>query len=421
MPHVLMLTYLPSISFLGSRIVGRSLRRGALVALALAAAAHAQTLTLVAPTSPLAAGSVAAVDLVVLNDTQASATYAVSGTLDGRLSDGALTWLVTLQGSGVDLTAPPGSFARKQLQLALPADAVGRLSLEIYTPVRLRAFIDVVPASTSADRGRVGLANSEPTATAERTGTALPAASRLKRYYADHFSAHEPMYFIGGSKEPAVKFQLSLKYRILNENGPLARRFPALNGIHLGYTQRSLWDITADSSPFFDTSYMPEVLFESLAPDQGRPRGFNWIGYQVGVQHESNGRDGDNSRSLNTLYFRPIFTFGNLDGWRLILRPKFLIYLSDSADNADLEDYRGYSELRAIFGKHNRLSISVTGRVGADFDKGSVQVDVTYPTEFLSGNFSVYLMAQYWNGYGESLLRYDEKTETVRAGVSLAR
>ncbi len=389
--------------------------------LVLAVPAAAQTIALHAPPEPFVDGGQASVELFVLNDTAASLTYPGNGAIAGRLSDGRQTWDVTLQGSGTDLVAEPGAFVRRSFVFALPAGAVGRLALDITQPVRLRALLEVSEGTPiSAPTGRAGLMNSEPTAD-DRATTALLAANRLKRYYADHFSAHEPMYFIGGGKEPAVKFQLSLKYRILNENGPLARRFPALNGIHVGYTQRSLWDITADSSPFFDTSYMPEVLFESLAADRGRPRGFNWIGYQVGVQHESNGRDGDNSRSLNTLYFRPIFTFGNLDGWRLILRPKFLVYLSDSSDNADLEDYRGYSELRAIFGKHNRLSISVTGRVGADFDKGSVQVDVTYPTEFLSGNFSVYLMAQYWNGYGESLLRYDEKTETVRAGVSLAR
>jgi phospholipase A1 len=398
----------------------QSLRALVVTAVLLPGAARvvAQQLSLVAPATPWASGGSATVDLLLLNDTTAPLPLAAPAQTEGRLSDGQRTWVVTLQGSGPELVAAPGGFARRKYTLALPADAVGRLALDVSQPQRLRTFLEVAAPDPTAERHvRAGLLNSEPTARAP----GVPAAIRLKRYYADHFSAHEPMYAVGGGEEPAVKFQLSLKYRLLNENGPLATRFPHLNGLHVGYTQRSLWDITADSSPFFDTSYMPEVLFEAMAPDRGQPRGFNWIGYQVGVQHESNGRDGDNSRSLDTVYIRPIFTFGNLDGWRLILRPKFLAYLSTSSKNDRIKDYRGYSELRAIFGRHNRLSVSLTGRIGADFDKGSVQVDVTYPTEFISGNFSLYLMAQYWSGYGESLLRYDQKTETVRAGLSLAR
>jgi outer membrane phospholipase A len=36
-------------------------------------------------------------------------------------------------------------------------------------------------------------------------------------------------------------------------------------------------------------------------------------------------------------------------------------------------------------------------------------------------NFETYLLIQYFNGYGESLLHYDTKSETVRAGLSLVR
>ena len=39
----------------------------------------------------------------------------------------------------------------------------------------------------------------------------------------------------------------------------------------------------------------------------------------------------------------------------------------------------------------------------------------------LTGNFSVYLQAQYFTGYGESLLQYKEKTSIFRAGFALYR
>ncbi len=396
---------------LRSRIVAR-IALG-LVLLQLAGSAHAALVTLIAPSSPLARGGTARVELVVFNSESQAVAYALPTEFDGRLVRDGQIWLVTLQGAKGDISVPAGGFVRLPLVFALPLEATGQLVLEISQPARARAVLEIGTAEGAA----AGPAGGE----AMGAVPALPAASRLKRYYADHFSGHEPMYFVFGGDKPAAKFQLSLKYRILNDDGPLARRLPALRGLHVAYTQRSLWDITSDSSPFYDSSYMPEVLYESLAADTGKHRGFHWLGYSVGVQHESNGRAGAVSRSLNIVSFRPTFAFGDLDGWRLILRPKFFGYLGSSSENGDIKKYRGYSELRAIFGKNNRLSVSVTGRVGEDFDKGSAQFDVSYPTEFLTGNFATYLLVQYWTGYGESLLNYDKRSSTVRFGFALSR
>lgn len=373
--------------------------------------------SLTAPSAPFSPGSPVTAELVVLNPATTAASFAVPAMLDGRISDGARVWNVNVQAISGDMALPAGGFVRVPLKFLLPAGATGRLVLELDQPAPLRTVIDVSAEATARIRA-ADLVGSE---IVQNSPVTLPAANRLKRYYADHFSAHEPMYFIFGDEKPAAKFQISLKYRLLNDNGPLATRLPALKGLNVGYTQRSLWDLTSTSSPFFDSSYMPEVLFESLAPDTGQNTGFTWIGWQAAFQHESNGRDGTSSRSMNIFYVRPMMAFGDLDGWRLILRPKFFVYADDLEDNPDIETYRGYSELRAIFGRNNRLSVSVTGRLGKDYDKGSLQFDVSYPTEFMTGNFAMYLTLQYWNGYGESLLNYNRKSEALRAGFSLAR
>ncbi len=398
----------------------RFLRRGAHVLTFLLALSplSAAFVTLAAPTAPVARGGTTQVELVVINPTSERATYTLPTEIDGRILRDGKVWLVTMQGSKGDFTVLPGGFVRFPLAFALPLEAVGQVVLEINQPARAKAVLEIAASEISQPA-----APGEDTRIEEAVGAlpALRAASRLKRYYADHFSGHEPMYFVFGGEKPAAKFQLSLKYRLLNDDGPLVRRLPFLNGLHAAYTQRSVWDITSDSSPFYDSSYMPEILYESLAADTGRHSGFHWLGYSVGVQHESNGRDENDSRSLNTIYFRPAFAFGDLDGWRLILRPKFFGYLGASSDNRDIRKFRGYTELRAIFGKNNRLSVSVTGRVGEDFDKGSAQIDVSYPTEFLTGNFAVYLLAQYWMGYGESLLNYDQRSTTARFGFALSR
>lgn len=379
---------------------------------------RATLVTLVAPAAPVARGGKARVELVVFNPASEAVSFALPTELDGRLTGDGQVWLVTLQGSTGGFSVPAGGFVRLPLIFGLPAEPTGQCVLEVQQPVRARTVIDIGSASAAADD-----ASGAAVANAEALGAvpALRAASRLKRYYADRFSGHEPMYFVFGGEKPAAKFQLSLKYRLLNDTGPLVRRVPFLRGLHAAYTQRSVWDITSDSSPFYDSSYMPEVLYESLAADTGRHHGFHWLGYSVGVQHESNGRAADDSRSLNTFYLRPAFAFGDLDGWRLILRPKVFGYLGASSDNRDIRKFRGYGELRAIFGRNNRLSVSLTGRVGEDFDRGSLQVDVSYPTEFLTGNFAVYLLAQYWTGYGESLLSYDVRSSTGRLGFALSR
>ncbi len=383
----------------------------------LAAPAVGAVVSLTAPATSVPAGGQATAELIVLNPASTPAAFTVPAALDGRISNGTQVWNVNVNAGRSDLTLPAGGFERVPLVFLLPAEATGRLVLELDQPAPVRTVIDVGAPSAARIRA-ADLVGSE---IVQNSPATLPAANRLKQYYADHFSAHEPMYFVFGDEKPAGKFQISLKYRLLNDNGPLATRFPALKGLNVGYTQRSLWDITSTSSPFFDSSYMPEVLFESLAPDQGKNDGFTWIGWQAAFQHESNGRDGTGSRSTNIFYVRPMMAFGDLDGWRLILRPKFFFYADDLEDNPDLATYRGYSELRAIFGRNNRLSISFTGRIGKEFDKGSLQLDVSYPTEFMTGNFAMYLTFQYWNGYGESLLNYNRKSEALRAGFSLAR
>lgn len=132
--------------------------------------------------------------------------------------------------------------------------------------------------------------------------------------------------------------------------------------LYFGYTQRSLWDITESSSPFCDTSYMPELFFESQrVADPGSEGGFKWLSYQAGYKHESNGRTLDGSRSINTLYFRPAFALGRLDGWNLVVAPRIFAYVADLSDNPDIRDYRGNLELLASFGRNDGMAVDRGG------------------------------------------------------------
>lgn len=242
------------------------------------------------------------------------------------------------------------------------------------------------------------------------------------RFFREHVSSYEPIYFIAGTESPNAKFQISFKYRLLNLNGPIGRALPPLTGFHVAYSQTSLWDWEAASAPFFDSSYRPEILY--LVENLTRGDSTNWfrVDAQVGAQHESNGKSGADSRSLNIVYFRPRVELGRRDGFQFALQPRAWAYVGDLSDNPDIEEYRGYFDLRAIAGWERGPQLSAIGRLGKDGDHESIQLDFTYPLMgFFPKSFSLYLHVQYFTGFGESLLRYNQRDSALRAGFSLTR
>jgi len=249
------------------------------------------------------------------------------------------------------------------------------------------------------------------------TSLGQPALSHFQRTFVDRLSPHLPSYFIYGTKSPEVKFQFSVKYRLLSMPGPVH-----LHNLNVGYTQRSLWDVQAPSSPFFDTSYMPELFWESLAPAESLTgSGAHWLGYHTGIQHESNGRDGPESRSVNTAYVRPIFNVGNMDSWNVVFAPRLFGYLSKENDNADIAVYRGYAEWIAILGKNDNVSLALIGRTGSHFDRGSLETNLSYPIRNRRWDLATFLYVQWFEGYGESILNYNRRSSIVRAGIALVR
>ena len=240
--------------------------------------------------------------------------------------------------------------------------------------------------------------------------------------FARHFSAHEPIYFLAGTEPPNVKFQFSFKYAVANPEAPLVKSFPALAGFNLAYSQTSLWDTSKESAPFFDNSYRPELLWsDESMPALSRPGRYS-LGLQFGARHESNGRSGTESRSLNIVYIRPIVTLGDPRAFHATLAPRLFTYVGGQGGNEDIEDYRGYGDLRAAVGWREGLELAALARVGDDWDKGSVQLDLTYPLKkFLSGNLDVYFDVQGFYGYGESLLNYNQRDATLRFGIAVVR
>jgi outer membrane phospholipase A len=370
--------------------------------------------TLQAPSRPQQRTEPVTFELLVLNPGPDAATYQPLADLAGTLRNEANTWVANLHAvTAVSAQQiAPGQFARITYRMDLPSDISGRLVLDVPELETVRAVLDVSSANPEAPvKGEPEapiLAAAEP-----------PNVSRIDRAFSGHFAIHEPIYFIYGPKAPAAKFQFSFKYRLTGEANQSSLLVPAIRGLYFAYSQRSLWDLDAKSSPFYDTSYMPELFYEWLAPGKRGPdSGFHWLGLQTGYQHESNGKDGDDSRSLNTLYARVGFVIGPLSGWHAIISPKAYYYL-DVSD--EIAKYRGYGDLTVALARNDSTQLSITARAAQARGKGSTQFDLTQPVNIPWINLNAYLHFQYFRGYGESLLNYNQRSSIWRAGFAFAR
>lgn len=382
------------------------------------------TLTLTVAAEPVTAGGSVGVWLNALNisGNEISWTFptvirrkiiSAQGTFDGPLE------LRPAESNTVVIA--PGAFVRREYVSTVPGQITGQVVMEFPGLNVNRAVLDVLaPASTAMAPG--GKTNSFFTRFIKEAEPEEPGKGfEPGRFFKEHISGYEPMYFIGGTKSPNVKFQISFAYQLLNNDGPLAEKVPALKGFHIAYTQTSLWDLNLPSPAFYDTSYKPEFFYAWENVTGARPDDWFQLDLQGSLKHESNGRGGTEERSLNIAYFRPTVTLGRDDGLQLTLQPRVWTYVGDLSDNPDMPDYRGYADLRTIVGWERGLELSALGRMGKDGNHQSVQLDLTYPTMRFFGSFSLYLDVQYFTGYGESLLGYNQKSDELRIGFALFR
>ena len=230
---------------------------------------------------------------------------------------------------------------------------------------------------------------------------------------------HEPMFAAVGAHEGLnAKFQLSFKFRIFQPENPASAAL--LDNLYFGYTQFSLWDVGKESAPFRDTNYRPSVFY--YRPDTGiRGGALTRLSFAGGIEHESNGRDGDASRAINTVFVRPTFHFGDLNDYHWKFEPKLYAYLTRTG-NTDIAHYRGFGDFRVSYGAPNGWELAATLRKGTRKGYGSVDAQVTYPMSRIFTGTAGYLFIQYFTGYGESLLDYNHKLGSqLRVGYSLSR
>jgi phospholipase A1/A2 len=346
----------------------------------------------------------------VVNDTSGPIPEGLPQRLqaNARSADNAATVTLEAVDPPADLGAPiaPGTFRKQRYQVRIPENLRGavQIALERLPLARLHVAVDATGAAPAHAQAR------EPDPILRVDTIPEPA-----------LSPYEPMYFLfGGRGDNTARFQLSFKYRLLDERGALARILPGIGGIHFGFTQTSLWDIGSNSAPFRDTSYRPSLFYynpQVIASGGGR----FLMGLETGFEHESNGRDGGDSRSINIAYVKPSWRWFINDEHYFSIAPKIYAY-TEKDDNPDIDRYRGNVDLNLRFGKRDGWLFATTLRKGRG-PYESVQLDASYPIrQPFFANAGGYLHFQYFNGYGETLLDYNVRRQSqFRIGFSIVR
>lgn len=230
-------------------------------------------------------------------------------------------------------------------------------------------------------------------------------------------SVLEPVYFAAGLNGTYARFQLSFKYRLFEPESTPVQWFPALGKLHFGYTQTSFWNISANSMPFHDTNYRPSLFWQSKLNESTTGPSYLRSGYE----HESNGKDGVSSRSINIIYFQPVLRKDFAGGDSLFFAPRFYGYINQEG-NPDIERYRGYVDWQFRYGDERGWLLSSRIRTGTA-GYGSALLDFSVPLRKpLFSRTGGFLYFQLFSGYGESLLDYNLKSPAqFRVGLSIVR
>ncbi|WP_413816468.1 phospholipase A [Pigmentiphaga sp.] len=398
-------------------------------------------------------GETVRVEAMFFNDGTAMATWDAPSELILQWRDGAGHVVRTparLDGDQAALQVPVGQFSRASWSAVVPAEAQGLQAIAIEgepvllaldttpaekgTIVGTRAVGPIVDPAAPAGSGlRVpdqsvlagvsGLAAGQASGSTATEGPAPAEAlasddSAILSRFRSALSPYEPVYFsLGLRPDLNARFQISLKFRLFQPDNAQESGF--FNNLYLGYTQTSLWDLGGESAPFRDSSYRPAVFWLSERAWESADRR-KALGLESGFEHESNGREGDTSRAINSLYARPMLSYRFDDGSTVSFGPKIKYYLSREG-NPDIADYRGHVDYQVRWAKPDGLMLSALARKG--YEKGSVQLDMAYPLRKLGlGNLNGFLHVQYFNGYGETLLDYNRRARSqLRIGLMIVR
>lgn len=227
---------------------------------------------------------------------------------------------------------------------------------------------------------------------------------------APYFGLFKDNYFTVGTtlgKKPTgqnsdVKFQISIAQRLTRTT------LPGNSFIFLMYTQKTFWNVFQESLPMRDINFNPGIGWSFPFFSKGRYAGKATIL----IEHESNGRDGDASRSWNRITFSGSTI---IDRW-LMVHGKFWIPIIDGQNNKDILKYCGICQGGVAVTTPDKKfgwSLTLVKRKGWNFNFNTI-FEFNWLVHKRSNQ---YFFVQYYNGYGENLLDYNQFHSRLRVGI----
>ncbi|WP_223295016.1 phospholipase A [Marinomonas mediterranea] len=202
------------------------------------------------------------------------------------------------------------------------------------------------------------------------------------------------------------KFQLSVKFPVAYD---IVGRGSTL---WFAYTQQAFWQAynSKISAPFRDTSHEPEAFIVDKLDGQFLGVTPSYIAY--GINHQSNGQSGARSRSWNRLFVDVVFEYEHL---AVSIKPWYRIHENrEDDDNPNIERYLGYGEVAAVLiDEDYSYDVMIRNNLRSS-NKGAIQLGVNFP---LWGKTRGYV--QYFEGYGQSLLDYNNHVRSLGFGIML--
>ncbi len=205
------------------------------------------------------------------------------------------------------------------------------------------------------------------------------------------------------AKRAETKFQLSVKKAFFENVLGLGE------SLYFGYTQTAWWQIFAESAPFRELNYAPEVFLSFPLSGFGVFKNLS-----LGFMHQSNGKDGASSRSWNRAYLSTLLHAG-----RFVLVPRawFIINEPSLSENRDIARYLGHFDAKfAYLGRDTFAYILLRNNLNFKHNKGAVELNAGFDL-FDNG---IFWYVQYFNGYGESLIDYNRHTNRLSVGFLVA-
>ncbi len=326
------------------------------------------------------------------------------------------------------LTLAPATLLAQKSPLSAPAENLDDCTLIDSSNARLACYDDL--ATSSGTRTESTDQEEVDSGVTSSLVEQYMATEQAIFSFSGSFVGHRPMYILpfsylkNANREPVsprtgvstydykldnqeAKYQISFKVPLLT--GLLENR----TTLWFGYTQRSFWQLynTDDSAPFRETNFEPEIfLRHALGLDLGP---VTLSGLALGLNHESNGQSEPRSRSWNRIMGTTAFSYNR---WLFIVQPWYRLPESASEDdNADIERYLGHANYRAIYRwtEDRTLSLKLNNNLRSD-NRTSVELGYSFP---IGG--SVKGFVQYFNGYGESLIDYNQRVQRIGIGIML--